>query len=72
MRQNKKTLKNKKVPVSLIAAFITGQTLIGPGRIFLELDYFSWQFFVLRVILALFIAIGIGSCFRLLEKYIKY
>jgi len=67
-----KTLKEKKVAVSLIAAFITGQTLIGPGRLFLELDYFGWEFFAVRVVLAFFIAVAMGVSFKFLERYIKY
>lgn len=67
-----KNLQNKGLPASTIAAFITGQTLIGPLRLFLEINYFGALFFGVRVIVSFFTAIGIGTCFKLLGKYIKY
>lgn len=67
-----KTLKEKGLAVSIIVAFITSQTLIGPMRLFLEVGYFGIAFFAYRVILAFLIAIGIATCFRFLEKYIKF
>ncbi|MBT4722709.1 hypothetical protein HN958_01990 [Candidatus Falkowbacteria bacterium] len=65
-------LHKKGMAPSLVVAFITGQALVGPARVFLEVDYFGWQFFVLRVILAIFIAVGAATVFRLLEKYFKF
>jgi uncharacterized membrane protein YraQ (UPF0718 family) len=67
-----KTLKDKGIPLSIIAAFITGQTLIGPGRIFFEINYFGVTFFIYKLVISLFIAIAIGTCFRLLEKKIAF
>jgi len=67
-----KTLKKKGLPISIIVAFITGQTLIGPARLFLEVGYFGIMFFIYRVIIAFLIAIGIGTCFKFLEKYVKF
>jgi len=67
-----KSLKEKSLPLSIIVAFITGQTLIGPMRLFLEVGYFGILFFVYRVIIAFLIAIGIATCFRILEKYVKF
>lgn len=67
-----KSLKEKGLPISIIIAFITGQTLIGPTRLFLEVGYFGILFFVYRLIIALLIAIGIATCFRILEKYVKF
>lgn len=67
-----KTFKKKGVPVSIIAAFITGQTLIGPMRFFLEVNYFGITFFIYRVIVAFLIAMSVAVCFRFLEKYIKF
>ncbi len=67
-----KTLKQKGLGLSILIAFITTQTLIGPGRILLELDYFGITFLCLRVLLAFVIAIAIGISFRLLERYIKF
>lgn len=67
-----KTLKKKGLPISIIVAFITGQSLIGPARLFLEVGYFGIMFFVYRVIISFFIAIGIATCFRLLERYTNF
>lgn len=68
-----KSLKDKGVPFSVLVAFITGQTLIGPGRIFLEIDYFGFKFFIYRTILALLIALGVATGFKILEKnYLKH
>lgn len=65
-------LKNKKVGLSLLVAFMTGQTLIGPARLFLEVGYFGWEFFLVRLVISFFIAIGVGMVFLLLEKHIKF
>lgn len=67
-----KTFKEKGLPISLIIAFITGQALIGPGRMFLEISYFGIWFFVYRVLIAFLIAIGVGTSFRIIERYIKF
>ncbi len=67
-----KTLKDNGLPFSILAAFITGQTLIGPARLFLEVEYFGVNFFILRVIITFLIAIGIATSFRVLEKYINF
>ena len=66
-----KTLKDKGLPLSIIVAFMTAQALIGPARLFLEVSYFGVMFFVYRVIIAFLIAVGIATCFRFLEKYMK-
>ena len=67
-----KMFKKKGVSVSIIVAFITGQTLIGPMRFFLEVNYFGITFFVYRVLIAFLIAMSVAVCFRFLEKYIKF
>jgi uncharacterized membrane protein YraQ (UPF0718 family) len=67
-----KTLKEQKIPVSILVGFITGQTLIGPMRIFLEINYFGVEFFIYRLIISFFIAIIIALGFMALEKYIKF
>ena len=67
-----KVLNEKGLPLSIIVAFITGQTLVGPMRLFLEVKYFGIIFFVYRVIISFLIAVGIGMCFRFLEKYIRF
>jgi uncharacterized membrane protein YraQ (UPF0718 family) len=66
------TLKEKGIQISIIATFITGQTLIGPGRIFFEINYFGITFFIYKLIISFFIAIAIGVCFMLLEKKVSF
>lgn len=67
-----KTFKKKGVSVSIIVAFITGQTLIGPVRFFLEVNYFGITFFIYRVLIAFLIAMSVAVCFRFLERYVKF
>lgn len=67
-----KILNEKGLPLSIIVSFITGQTLVGPMRLFLEVEYFGIIFFVYRVIISFLIAVGIGTCFRFLEKHIRF
>ena len=67
-----KTFKKKGVSVSIIVAFITGQTLIGPMRFFLEVNYFGITFFIYRVLIAFLIAMSVAVCFRFLERYVKF
>lgn len=67
-----KVLNEKGLPLSIIISFITGQTLVGPMRLFLEVGYFGIIFFVYRVIISFLIAVGIGTCFRFLEKHIRF
>ncbi len=67
-----KSLRDKGMPFSIIAAFITGQTLIGPGRIFLEVSYFGMEFFMYRVMFAFLIALAVATGFKILERnYLK-
>lgn len=67
-----RTLKEKGMPISLVVAFITGQTLVGPMRLFLEVGYFGIKFFAYRVVISLIIAIIIGMCFKIFEKHIQF
>jgi len=67
-----RTLKNKGLPISIVVAFMTGQALIGPMRLFLEVGYFGIMFFVYRVIIAFLTAIGIALCFKFLGKFVKF
>lgn len=67
-----KTLKDKKIPISILVAFITGQTLIGPMRVFLEIGYFGISFFTYRLVISFLIAILVALSFMLLEKYIRF
>ena len=63
-------LKKKKVSLGILAAFITGQTLIGPVRVFLEVGYFGLEFFVYRLIIAFLIAVWVGVIFETFAKKI--
>ena len=54
--------------LSLVAAFITSQTLVGPGRLFMEVSYFGTWFFVYRVVASLGIALVVGAVYALLER----
>ncbi len=65
-----KVLNRKGLPLSVVAAFITSQTLVGPLRAFLEVEMFGLAFFLFRVFISFVIAISIGVCFQLLEKHI--
>ncbi len=67
-----KTFREKGLAISIIAAFTVGQSLIGPGRLLLEVQYFGVPFFVLRVVIAFMTAVGIATCFRLLEKRVDF
>ncbi|UCE43438.1 MAG: permease [Candidatus Bathyarchaeota archaeon] len=63
-----KVLQESGLPLSIVAAFITSQTLVGPLRAFLEVDLFGLPFFAFRVAASFVIAISIGECFHLLSK----
>ena len=63
-------LNESGLPLSVVAAFITSQTLVGPLRAFLEIEMFGLSFFVYRVLTSFLIAISVGICFQLLEKRI--
>lgn len=65
-----KVLNRKGMPLSVVAAFITSQTLVGPLRAFLEIEMFGLTFFLFRVFTSFLIAISVGVCFQLLEKHI--
>lgn len=63
-------LARKGMPPSLLASFITGQTLVGPMRIFLEVGYFGALFFLVRVVISFLLAIFIATSFRFINKKI--
>jgi len=65
-----KVLQSGGLPLSVVATFITSQTLVGPIRAFLEVDVFGPVFFAFRVVASFIIAIGIGMCFQIFSKYI--
>jgi uncharacterized membrane protein YraQ (UPF0718 family) len=63
-----KALRKLGFRLSLIAAFITSQTLVGPGRLLMEVRYFGAGFFIYRVIASFAIAIAVGVIYALLER----
>jgi uncharacterized membrane protein YraQ (UPF0718 family) len=63
-----KALHKMGFRLSLIAAFITSQTLVGPGRMFMEVRYFGAGFFVYRVLASFAIALAVGIIYVLLER----
>jgi len=63
-----KTLRDKGLSTPIIASFITGQTLIGPIRLFIEVALFGWAFFLARVLSALLTGQLIGLTFSLTSK----
>lgn len=65
-----KVLQSGGLSLSVVAAFITSQTLVGPLRAFLEVDMFGLAFFIFRVAASFAIAISVGVCFQLLNKHI--
>jgi uncharacterized membrane protein YraQ (UPF0718 family) len=66
-----KVLQSGGLPLSIVATFITSQTLVGPIRAFLEVEVFGPVFFAFRVAASFVIAVGIGMCFQILSKHIK-
>lgn len=66
-----RVLKSGGLPLSVVAAFITSQTLVGPLRAFLEIDLFGVGFFVYRVVISFLIAMSVGLCFHLLKKHLN-
>jgi uncharacterized membrane protein YraQ (UPF0718 family) len=63
-----KALRKLGFRLSLIAAFITAQSLVGPGRLVVETSYFGVGFFVYRVFASFAIALLVGSIYHWLEK----
>jgi len=65
-----RVLRNTGLPLSAVVAFITSQTLVGPIRAFLEIDFFGAAFFAYRVIISFFIALSVGVCYQLFGDHI--
>ncbi len=64
-------LRTRGASLSIIVAFITSQTMVGPVRFFLEAEYFGVMFWVYRLIIVFFIANAMGFCFRILGKRLE-
>ena len=63
-----RALRNTGLHLSLVATFITAQTLAGPMRLFLEVTYFGAWFYAYRVVISFIIAISVGAAFDFLER----
>jgi len=66
-----KVLKEKGLSLSMIATFITSQTLVGPLRSFIEVEYFGAVFFTYRVVFSFFSAVAIGIVYKRLERHLE-
>ncbi len=62
-------LARQGVPPSVIGSFITGQTLVGPMRVFLEVSYFGAAFFIMRAAISLLMAIGVGYGMHVINRF---
>jgi len=60
-----RVLRNSGLPLPAVVAFITSQTLVGPLRAFLEIDFFGIAFFACRVFISFIIAVAVGVCYHL-------
>jgi uncharacterized membrane protein YraQ (UPF0718 family) len=65
-----RVLRDSGLPLPAVVAFITSQTLVGPLRAFLEIDFFGITFFAYRVAISFFIAFSLGVCYQAFGKYI--
>ena len=66
-----KALKEKGLSLSMIVAFITSQTLVGPMRFFIEIEYFGTIFFTYRVIFSFFSAVATGVLYQRIKKNLE-
>lgn len=66
-----RVLKKNGLPLASVVAFITSQTLVGPLRAFLEVDFFGALFFICRVVISFLISIGIGVCYQIFGKRLR-
>jgi len=65
-----RVLKKRGLSLSVVAAFITSQTLVGPMRAFLEVDFFGVPFFALRVVISFLTALGVGAFYHAFGNHI--
>jgi len=65
-----RVLKYNGLPLPVVVAFITSQTMVGPLRAFIEIDFFGVAFFICRVVVSFFIALGVGLSYKLFGKRI--
>ena len=63
-----RALRSTGLHLSLVATFITAQTLAGPMRLFLEVACFGAWFYAYRVVVSFIIAIIVGAAFHFLER----
>ncbi|MDH5688595.1 MAG: permease [Candidatus Bathyarchaeota archaeon] len=65
-----RVLRDDGLPLPAVVAFITSQTLVGPLRAFLEIDFFGPAFFAYRVAISFFIAVSVGTCYQLFGNHV--
>ena len=65
-----RVLNHNGLPLPAVVAFITSQTMVGPLRAFIEIDFFGIAFFICRVVISFLIALGVGLSYRVFGKYI--
>ncbi len=63
-------LKNKGVQNPILVSYITGQTIIGPARVPLEVGLFGIDFFAYRVVLAVLLGPLAGLLYILFSKWL--
>jgi uncharacterized membrane protein YraQ (UPF0718 family) len=61
------SLKSKGIQDHILVSYITGQTMIGPARISLEIGLLGFNFFIWRVALSLFMGTFAGFLFYLIS-----
>jgi len=61
------SLKKKGIQDHILVSYITGQTMIGPARISLEIGLLGFNFFIWRVIISLFMGTLAGSLYYLIS-----
>ena len=62
------SLKKKGIQNHILVSYITGQTMIGPARISLEIGLLGFNFFIWRVFLSLFIGTLAGFLYFLISR----
>ena len=61
------SLKKKGIQNHILVSYITGQTMVGPARISLEIGLLGFNFFIWRVILSLFMGTLAGFLYYLIS-----
>jgi uncharacterized membrane protein YraQ (UPF0718 family) len=65
------SLKKKGIQNHILVSYITGQTMVGPARISLEVGLLGFNFFVWRVVLTLFMGTLAGFLYYLISRHAR-